>query len=95
MAALDRNWANWIREGRLNINGETVVPSVFGDGTGMFGTAVRWKVEVVESRAAEGSRGCAAVRAPGWRADARRGHSPLACDGGGLMRTAGSSSLRC
>jgi len=54
MAALDRNWANWIREGRLNINGETVVPSVFGDGTGMFGTAVRWKVEV-ESRAAEGA----------------------------------------
>lgn len=55
VAALDRNWANWIREGRLNINGETVVPSVFGDGTGMFGTAVRWKVEV-ESRAAEGAR---------------------------------------
>lgn len=54
IAALDRNWANWIREGRLNINGETVIPSVFGDGTGMFGTAVRWKVEV-ESRAAEGA----------------------------------------
>lgn len=54
IAALDRNWANWIREGRLNINGETVVPSVFGDGTGMFGTSVRWKVEV-ESRAAEGA----------------------------------------
>ena len=54
IAALDRNWANWIREGRLNINGETAVPSVFGDGTGMFGTAVRWKVEV-EARAAEGA----------------------------------------
>ena len=54
IAALDRNWANWIREGRLNINGETVIPSIFGDGTGMFGTAVRWKVEV-ESRAAEGA----------------------------------------
>lgn len=54
IAALDRNWANWIREGRLNINGETVIPSVFGNGTGMFGTAVRWKVEV-ESRAAEGA----------------------------------------
>ncbi len=53
IAALDRNWANWIREGRLNINGETLVPSVFGDGTGTFGTAVRWKVEV-ESRAAAG-----------------------------------------
>ena len=54
IAALDRNWANWIREGRLNINAETVVPSLFGDGTGMFGTAVRWTVEV-ESRAAEGA----------------------------------------
>ena len=54
IAALDRNWANWIREGRLNINGETVIPSVFGDGTGMFGTAVRWKVSV-ESRTADGA----------------------------------------
>lgn len=54
IAALDRNWANWIREGRLNINGETVIPSVFGDGTGMFGTAVRWQVSV-ESRAARGA----------------------------------------
>ena len=54
IAALDRNWANWIREGRININGETAIPSVFGDGTGMFGTAVRWKVSV-ESRAAEGA----------------------------------------
>ena len=52
IAALDRNWANWTREGRLNINGVTVIPSVFGDGTGMFGTAVRWKVSV-ESRAAD------------------------------------------
>ena len=54
IAALDRNWANWIREGRLNISGETVIPSVFGDGTGMFGTAVRWKV-AVESRAPRGA----------------------------------------
>lgn len=54
IAALDRNWANWIREGRLNINGDTVIPSIFGDGTGMFGTAVRWKVSL-ESRVAEGA----------------------------------------
>lgn len=49
VAAVDRNWANWIREGRANIGGVTVIPSVFGDGTGMFGTAVRWKIGV-ESR---------------------------------------------
>ena len=53
VAAVDRNWANWIREGRANIGGVTVIPSVFGDGTGMFGTAVRWNVSV-ESRAAQG-----------------------------------------
>jgi hypothetical protein len=53
IAAVDRNWANWIREGRANINGVVLVPSVFGDGTGMFGTAVRWKVSV-ESRHANG-----------------------------------------
>ena len=78
IAALDRNWANWIREGRLNINGETVIPSVFGDGTGMFGTAVRWKVEV-ESRAAEGA-GDVPLCGPGV-AGLMRG-------GGGLMRSA-------
>ena len=32
-------------------SGEVPVPSVFGDGTGWFGTGVRWKV-AVESRAA-------------------------------------------
>ena len=53
IAALDRNWANWIREGRANINGVVVIPSVFGDGTGMFGTAVRWKVSVESRDAAE------------------------------------------
>ena len=55
-AAADRNWANWIREGRANLGGVNVIPSVFGDGTGWFGTAVRWKVEV-ESRAANEGAG--------------------------------------
>ena len=50
--ALDRNWANWVRLGRVELDGEVRVPSVFGDGTGMFGTAVRWTVDV-ESRAAD------------------------------------------
>ena len=49
VGAIDRNWINWIREGRINLNGEVRTPSVFGDGSGMFGTAVRWKVSV-ESR---------------------------------------------
>ncbi len=49
VALVDRNWALWIREGRFHLDGRVPVPSVFGDGTGMFGTAVRWKVRM-ESR---------------------------------------------
>lgn len=52
VGALDRNWANWVRLGRIDLEGEIRIPSVFGDGTGMFGTAVRWKLEV-ESRPAD------------------------------------------
>lgn len=56
VAAIDRNWANWIRPGQVDIAGEVPVPSVFGDGTGMFGTAVRWTV-TMESRDAEDGTG--------------------------------------
>ena len=53
LGAIDLNWTNWIREGRINLNGEVRVPSVFGDGTGWFGTAMRWSV-FVESRLSTG-----------------------------------------
>ena len=56
VGALDRNWANWVRLGRIELHGEVRVPSVFGDGTGMFGTAVRWTVDV-ESREADPQAG--------------------------------------
>ena len=56
VAAIDRNWANWIRPGQVDVAGEVPVPSVFGDGTGMFGTAVRWSV-TMESRDAEDDTG--------------------------------------
>lgn len=49
VAAIDRNWANWIRPGQVHVAGKVPVPSVFGDGTGMFGTAVRWTA-TIESR---------------------------------------------
>ena len=48
IGAVDRNWANWIRV-RRGLEGEVRVPSVFGDGTGWFGTAVGWKLGI-ESR---------------------------------------------
>lgn len=56
VAAVDRNWANWIRPGQVHTAGEVPVPSVFGDGTGMFGTAVRWTA-TIESRDAEDETG--------------------------------------
>lgn len=40
LAALDGNWANWIRGGNFNPSGQVRVPSVFGDGTGVFGSGV-------------------------------------------------------
>ncbi|MCY3613144.1 MAG: hypothetical protein OXH51_16590 [Gemmatimonadetes bacterium] len=53
IGAVDRNWANWTRLGRIETDGEVNIPSVFGDGTGWFGTGVRWNVSV-ESRGAGG-----------------------------------------
>jgi len=55
IGAVDRNWANWVRV-RLGLEGEVRIPSVFGDGTGWFGTAVSWNVGV-ESRATDPEMG--------------------------------------
>ncbi len=55
IGAIDRNWANWIRF-RRRLEGQVRVPSVFGDGTGWFGTAVSWKVGL-ESREADPQAG--------------------------------------
>ncbi|MDE0396047.1 MAG: hypothetical protein OYK82_14850 [Gammaproteobacteria bacterium] len=41
VAETDRNWVNWIRGGNFNPLGMIRIPSVFGDGTGFFGTATR------------------------------------------------------
>ncbi len=40
-AAIDRNWVNWARGGNFNPSGIIRIPSVFGDGTGFFGTATQ------------------------------------------------------
>jgi hypothetical protein len=40
VAAADRNTVNWVRGGAFNPSGRVRVPSVFGDGTGVFGSAV-------------------------------------------------------
>ncbi|MGI9628648.1 MAG: hypothetical protein ACR2QM_17570 [Longimicrobiales bacterium] len=49
MSAGDRNWVNWERGGNFNPSGAVRIPSVFGDGTGVFGSAVRHDFEVVVS----------------------------------------------
>jgi hypothetical protein len=40
VGAADRNYVNWARGGRFNPSGLIRVPSVSGDGTGMFGAIV-------------------------------------------------------
>jgi hypothetical protein len=41
VAALDRNYVNWVRGGSFNPSGLVRVPSVTGDGTGVFAAVVR------------------------------------------------------
>ena len=54
LVATDRNWTNWVRGGNFNPSGEIHIPSVFGDGTGTFGTATQRRLEVVAEAAGEG-----------------------------------------
>jgi hypothetical protein len=41
IAALDRNYVNWIRGASFNPSGQVRIPSLRGDGTGVVGSAVR------------------------------------------------------
>ena len=47
IAATDRNWVNWARGGNFNPSGIIRIPSVFGDGTGFFGTATQRQLNVI------------------------------------------------
>jgi len=53
IGAADRNWVNWARGGNFNPSGLIRIPSVFGDGTGVFATATRRQVWVKSSVAGE------------------------------------------
>ncbi len=46
ISAADRNYVNWIRGGNFNPSGQVRIPSVRGDGTGVFGSAVTQTVRV-------------------------------------------------
>ncbi|MYG81780.1 MAG: hypothetical protein F4187_08470 [Gemmatimonadetes bacterium] len=54
-AATDRNWVNWVRGGNFNPSGIIRIPSVFGDGTGFFGTATQRVVNVIAQPGSEGA----------------------------------------
>lgn len=47
ISAADRNYVNWARGGNFNPSGQVRVPSVRGDGTGMFGSIVTRRFFVV------------------------------------------------
>ncbi len=53
-AATDRNWTNWVRGGNFNPSGQVRIPSVFGEGTGWFGTATQRRVHVTVSNREDG-----------------------------------------
>jgi hypothetical protein len=46
ISAADRNYVNWIRGGNFNPSGQVRIPSVRGDGTGVFGSSVTRTVRV-------------------------------------------------
>jgi hypothetical protein len=46
IAAADRNYVNWVRGGSFNPSGAVRVPSVHGDGTGVFGSLVTRRILV-------------------------------------------------
>lgn len=46
VTAIDRNWMNWSRNTGVTFSGIVRIPSVFGDGTGVFATGVRREFEV-------------------------------------------------
>jgi len=55
VSAVDRNYVNWVRGGNFNPSGRVRVPSVRGDGTGVFGSAVVRTLDVVVDPAPDGT----------------------------------------
>ena len=64
-AAIDRNWVNWARGGNFNPSGLIRIPSVFGDGTGFFGTATQRGLHVRAGPDGEGAPPLCGPPAPG------------------------------
>jgi len=58
VSALERNYVNWVRGGNFNPSGPVRVPSLRGDGTGVFGGAVRKVFRVVGGTEGPGLPSC-------------------------------------
>jgi len=58
IAALERNYVNWVRRGNFNPSGAVRVPSLRGDGTGVLGAVVRRTVRVVGTGPSPELPGC-------------------------------------
>jgi hypothetical protein len=54
IAAVDRNYVNWVRGGSFNPSGTVRIPSVRGDGTGFFGSGVYRRFAVLVNPPPEG-----------------------------------------
>ena len=54
ISATDRNYVNWARGGNFNPSGQVRVPSIRGEGTGVFASTVTRTFEVVVNPAAPG-----------------------------------------
>ena len=46
VTAIDRNWFNWTRNSSFTFSGVVRIPSVFGDGSGVFATGIRRRFAV-------------------------------------------------
>ncbi len=53
VTAADRNYVNWLRGGNFNPSGVVKIPSLRGDGTGVFATSVSRTFRVVVPKAGE------------------------------------------
>ena len=56
VSAMDRNLVNWLRGGNFNPSGQVRIPSVTGEGTGFFGSALTRGFEVSTPAAPAGRR---------------------------------------
>lgn len=61
ITAVERNYVNWVRGGNFNPSGAVRVPSLVGDGSGVFGAAVTRQFTIVSSTDTASASPCSGV----------------------------------